>query len=512
MALLERPRWKLIGLFLAGCLVFLYLQLFVVPDVPVCLQGDQSVYLLNVIRIRDGAVIYRDFFQFTYPATEFVYVALFKLFGVRAWIPHAVLILLGLGLAWLSILLSKRLLEGAAALLPGLLFLLTAFRPWFDASHHWFSALAATGAIAAVAEKRTSGRLLLSGLCCGVATSFTQLRGLLAVIGLLVFLLWESRWAHRGTRWLLLNSCRLLGAFLLPVLAVNFYFASKVGLHQFWYSTVFFGIYFFPADAQPNTLHAYVAVVPQFVPWYRLPTLGVFLFIHALLPLVYVVVLFRYRRQAISRPDLAWDQVMLLTISGLFLFAGVVPAPSWFRLCTVSLPALVLFVWLLRSLQSGGRILIRGIWVGAIGLALAGCVERQARWHAFLNTSVGRMALFSPQTYEKYRWISDQTRPREFVFDAASAWVYFPLGLRNPAPVPYVTCTDYTRPEQVAETVEALKKNNVRLVIWAVRLDLADRDSAAGDHLGPLRSYLRAHYRVVKLLDEGREEIWERAD
>lgn len=47
------------------------------------LPGDVSVHLLNAARILDGETIYRDFFQFTLPGTELVYLALFKLTGPR---------------------------------------------------------------------------------------------------------------------------------------------------------------------------------------------------------------------------------------------------------------------------------------------------------------------------------------------------------------------------------------------------------------------------------------------
>ncbi|HEV2444447.1 MAG TPA: hypothetical protein VGS58_00935, partial [Candidatus Sulfopaludibacter sp.] len=78
-------------------------------DVPVLGTADQSIYLLNSRRMLEGQVIYRDFFQFTPPGTETLYWMLFKLWGVRAWIPEGALLGLGVALTWLSIVISRRL-------------------------------------------------------------------------------------------------------------------------------------------------------------------------------------------------------------------------------------------------------------------------------------------------------------------------------------------------------------------------------------------------------------------
>jgi hypothetical protein len=90
-----------------------------------------------------------------------IYLSLFKLVGPRVWIPSAMLIALGLSLAWLSVQVSKRVINGWAALLPALLFLTFAFR-LRDGTHHWYSAVAVRAAIAVVIEKRTLARLLFT--------------------------------------------------------------------------------------------------------------------------------------------------------------------------------------------------------------------------------------------------------------------------------------------------------------------------------------------------------------
>lgn len=141
-------------------MLFLYLDIFVLPATPTWFGGrTQAIHSHNAARMLDGEMIYRDFFQYTPPGTELVYLALFKLFGVRAWIPSGVLVALGLGCALLSIVISRRLLPSPTCYLPGLLFLATAYQRNLDASHHWYSVLAVMAALAVVIEQRTPRRL-----------------------------------------------------------------------------------------------------------------------------------------------------------------------------------------------------------------------------------------------------------------------------------------------------------------------------------------------------------------
>ena len=51
--------------FLLGCLAFLYLNRFTLPDTPIYRMGDELIYLENAVKMFDGQTLYRDFFQFT---------------------------------------------------------------------------------------------------------------------------------------------------------------------------------------------------------------------------------------------------------------------------------------------------------------------------------------------------------------------------------------------------------------------------------------------------------------
>ena len=495
-------------LFLAGfgCL---YLDAFILPHTPIY-QGDTApIYLLEATKMLEGQVIYRDFFQFTLPGTQVVYLLLFKWFGVRAWIPSAMWVVLGIGLAWTCVVISKQLLSAASVYLPSLLFLGLGFVSERDPTHHWFSTLAGMAAIAVLMAKRSPSRLAAAGALCGLATLFTQSRGFVAILGFATFLLWECRTRKQGWGWLVKAGMYLVIPFLATILPVTAYVAWKVGLGLFIKCTVVFLMKYWSKNSW-GTIYVYGADLPILPLWLEAPALLMWLFIHLLLPFVYMWFFVHYRRHAIAHPEEPWDRPMLIGIVGFFLFLGIAFSPVWFRLISVAPPALILFVWLIMPPAKLPRSLRRLVWAGGL-LALASqSVMVQTGWRGYIESPTGRAALLDPDRYENDRWVLDHTRPGDFYFQADDCDEYFLLGLRNPAEVSFVTATPYSRPEQVQNVIEMLEKHRVRFVMWSAWLDVPRTPGGDVSVLTTLRAYLRAHYHPVKRFDAPYEEVWER--
>jgi hypothetical protein len=243
-----------------------------------------------------------------------------------------------------------------------------------------------------------------------------------------------------------------------------------------------------------------------------MPLALVYLSIHILVPAVYLLFLVRYWKEARAQPDQPWDRLMLVNIVGLALFMSVALAPAFYRLCEVSLPAWIILVWLLTFPAKPERTLAGLAW--AFGLLMAFLepvrVQRHPRTRLDLPSGRTMFSLFTePDVYSRYQWISQHTRPGEFFFHADWADTYVALELQDPAQVPFVTNTDFTPPEQVEEVVQALETHRVKLVFWSLWVDIPQGISPAGDHLHPLRAYLRSHYHVVKTFANG-DQVWER--
>jgi hypothetical protein len=506
-ALAGSPRFLIFAAALFTA-TFLYLSLFVRGRAPLWLSGDQTIFLLNAERMLHGQVMYRDFFQFTLPGTEFVYLAFFKMFGMRAWIPNLSLILLGIGLTACMVLISRKVLNQKNVLLPALLFLVSSYHAMLNATHHWFSLLAMLAAVAAVIGARSLPRIALAGMFSGVAALFTHAEGLMCLLGLACFLLWERRSLHEKNN-LFSKMFSLFAAFCATLAVTCGYSIIEGGLANVWNCVVVFTLRYYSTDINANTPLIYLSF-PGVPPWSHLPTLLVWLFIYAVVPFAYVFFLVRYWRRRPGDASEPWDRLMLLNVVGWFLFLGTASSPSIMRLAAESPPAIILLVWLMERRGHNNRAPIKLLWAFGLALAVAEPWVTQSRPAYVLNLPAGRVAFASPDQRDKYAWLAARTHPEDFLLDGATLpRVYFPLNLRNPTGVPFLTTTNYTRPEQVQEAIHSLETKPVNLVIWSVDVDVPEDVHDRGDHLAPLRDYVRQHFRQVKTFPDG-DQVWER--
>ena len=494
--------------FVSLSALFLYLQVFILPGTPRLATGDQAIYLHHAARMLDGDLIYRDYDHFTFPGTDVLYATLFRLFGVRAWIPQAMLIVVGTSLVWLILVIARRVLPGNFAYLPAGVFIVFPFSSYLDATHHWFSLVSVTAALAVLIEERTRLRLLGAGVLTGIATFFTQSMGLL-VAGFALFLLWEYRRDNQGWRSLVWKEASLLFGFLTAISACMAYFVWKVGLKTIFYYTVVFVARYYPADWF-NNWHVYLTGRPQLHAWTTWFDLPAFVLIHLIVPYIYIVFLVVYARHQKQPRDL-WLRLVLINVVGVFLFLTVASAPAYSRLYVVSPPAIVLLVWFLSTASKVQRVLSRMAWVSVLVFFVARPVVTQIQWKAYLDLPTGRTAILNPVLYEKCSWMLQTTKPGEYFF--GDHLLSFTLRLRNSGRVPFLRPTDYTRPEEVADAVQGLEKFHVRLVSWYIGLD-REKDAALhpeGNHLAPFRQYLHVHYHLAKIFANG-DQLWGRND
>jgi hypothetical protein len=111
--------------------------------------------------------------------------------------------------------------------------------------------------------------------------------------------------------------------------------------------------------------------------------------------------------------------------------------------------------------------------------------------------------------YEEYRYAMGRTCRGQLMFGPSP--ILFALQVQNPAPIDSFVPFDYTRPEQVTATIQALELNKVPLLVLHPAMFTDPDSKPASDHLDPLRAYLAGHYRVTTTFKTG-EELWERID
>ena len=501
------------AVFLLAALSFLYCFLFIAPFVPTEGNGigDSLLNLAPGQRMYQGEMIYRDVFEFLTPGTALVNFLMFKIFGLRPWIPDLLALLIGLALAALGVAISRKLMRPSLALLPSATFIVSERAFLNDPTHHWYSLLAAIAAIAVLLKRRTAARIAAAGMFCGLCACFTQTSGLAVVVGFAVFLWWESSQKHEDWRRLLRKEAWLLTSFLATFLAVIVYFIFEAGPARFFWCTVVFVLKYHPREVPANKLLVIMAEFPALTSLRTfLYSFAHWLFLFAVTPLIFILFFGRYWRNSSAKPVEYWERPMLVAIVGLFLLLSIVPAPDGFRMAVSAFPALILLVWFLDSPRKLARGLVAAITVATLVIALYSVVGHEPHPVGIMATPHGKLAFTDPALYQEDLWIQQHTHPSEYFYEPLSQDAYFYLDLRNPTPLSSIENNGYTPPEQVADIVRGLERHQVRYILWSPQaLDVSQSsENPSNDYLGPLRNYVHSHYILVKTFANS-DQAWE---
>jgi hypothetical protein len=276
------------------------------------------------------------------------------------------------------------------------------------------------------------------------------------VFGLTFFVFWEQRNYLANSHLLRRRLASLLSAYAVTMALICGYLVLKVGFWTLWESDVVFPLRYYPLDKANNTFRSYMMGWPSLKPWTQLPAFTVSCLIYALVPSVYILFLLYYHRHRKERSAEPWDKLMLLTIVGCSLFCGVATAPALVRLCSISAPAIVLFVWLLGATSSYRKLPMKLLWTWTLALAV---VEPWPTWlhHSFvLDLPAGRLG-FRRGGGREYAWLAPRIHPPEYMVDSSTR-LYFPLRLENPSKIPSITNNGYTTAEQVQDVIDSLER------------------------------------------------------
>jgi hypothetical protein len=452
------PRYYPAGV-IAGSFVYLYANLFVLPGTPFLLGGDQALFWTNAQRLLHGELIYRDFLEFTPPGTDLVFLGAFRLLGSWIGVPNIVLLVLGVGLTWLCFCIARSFLKPAHAALAAALFLVFDYGKILNGTHHWFSMAAVMGAVAVLQGPRTPARAAIAGALLGVATFFTQTKGVVAAVGIGAYLIWEHRSRHLPL---------LLLALTAAWAALSSYFIASVGLGQLWYFQVTY-------------LLQYVSHAAADTPDWIRTLFGIeFLAVLVAVPIVYALAI--------------WKRIDLLGFVGVALFVEVAYSPNWVRLYCVVMPAIILFVWL----SSRWRYAPAAMWSALVCVAAWQTGSRHHQQSVVVALPTGHAAT-TAATAGKLVWLAAHTSPGELLFEARWVDVYLPLGVRNPLFTDMLEGGHEYRPEFIDRSLRQLQTLRVRYVIWSPRLE----------KFANFHGFLTEHYAHVLTFPD-QDEVWAR--
>ncbi len=305
----------------------------------------------------------------------------------------------------------------------------------------------------------------------------------------------------------------------LVVILVNAYFVAILGLRQFYELIVGFSLKYYRADTRWNTWQAYLSDRPPF-DLHRLKYFVEWWAIYSLFPWIFLIFFAFYWRSTRSGgekcgiPDSEWQSLVLLNLIGLALFASVSYAPAFDMACFSALPGFIVAVWFASLIAGRFRPILIGLtWsVGILSLVRASIIT-QMHPVTYLETPSGQVAFEAAEDYALYAWFKPRLRPAEYLFRSSGPDLNFYFDLSDPTSMQFLTFTDYTRPEQVQSVIEGLERHEVRFVLWWTYME-GPGSHSRGDHLDPLREYLRAHYRQTMTFSRGpdalEDQLWER--
>lgn len=495
----ERRRRSRYGTFLLViCSLYLAANLFANPETPFLIGGDQVFFWTRAQQMFYGEHIYRDFFEFTPPGTDLIYLGAFELFGPRIWVVNLVVLLLGISLSWLCWRIASSIMKPAQAALAVALFVVMVYGKLLNGTHHFFSLLAVLGALAVIIQTRTPLRIAAAGVLLGVATFITQTRGPFAALAVSGYLFWErfqlkESWPSQMKRQML-----LIASLAVTWIVSSSYLIASVGWRKLWFFQITYAGQFSVIDWGLTGTG-----VPGKLSWAAAPQVFQALFAYVLVPTVYVISIWlclRKRRPVTFETRL---RVALIAAVGTSMFVEIVPSATWFRFYCVSAPAVILLVWILRSTVSGrAAVYVTNLLFAVLlGLASHQTLSRHTQAPIITNLPGGSAALTAQQA-EPLKWLAAHTRPGQFLFQASWPGVYLPLSLRDPLFLDEVQTDFQNRLGYLELSTRQLQAKQVQYVLWSNDLNARMSD------LVVFYDFLQKHYRRVWTFSD-QDEVWE---
>lgn len=489
------------GILILTTALAVYFLLFKFPATPIFSESDQLIFIHEATRLLNGEVMYRDFFEFTFPGTQVLYQILLSIFGQTYSILPVTIIVLGVCLSSTCFLISREVITGPFKYLPPLFFVFFGFR-WFglDGSHRLFSVLFVLIAVLLLLKGRGIAAYALAGSVCALASFFTQQRGIVMVGAITLFAVIEGMALRSPLRETFRNIAILWGIFLAVITGLTFYFVYAAGAGNFFFATLEFPIRFYGYSTANNSNVYFDDLAKAAQGAQSLSGMMFFLaslFYAVLLPasIAAIVVALIAKRRNLHWSDVR-NPILLLVVWICFTATTAGHSPG--RLFQMTIPSLVLLGW---SLSKIGRVvrfeksLTAAIACVLFSFGFFQAVRMQTHWDfRTLDIAAGQVAFISSEQAQFYEHLSKLTQSGDYVYQPTQPFVYFPLGLRNPTRMSQVWPSDYTRPEQVGSVVQDLEVHRPHYIVWTNTYSKPDTARDPGDHTGLLARFVESNY------------------
>lgn len=421
--------------------------------------GDEGTLVHNAVRVAEGEIPYRDFFEVMAPGTFFALSWFFKLFGAGWAVSRLYLLLGALGILLLLLHLAWKLRPGPRALYPAFFYLAISFPKWPAVSHHWDSTLAALASFALFihwTDKRNTASLAAAGLLAGVTTCFVQQKGVLLFAGYLVLVAWSL---YRRPD-MLRSLAGLTAAYSIPGLALVAYFYSVGAASHLFYANVTW-----PLEKYHN-----VNVVPYAYFLGRhfdnAQGAGFLLAGFVVLPLIAVAALpgLLAILRLLGRASEAPAQTLPFWVSGAALWLSELHRADMPHLIYGSPVLIVLACYLFERARFRGRTL--ALWVFTASLAVFAAGNLYTALSARIRIETRRGAVYAHQPDEALAHIQSAAPAGSDIF----VYPYYPMyyyltATRNPTRYS-ILMYRMNSASQFQEVMRSLEAGPTRHVLW----------------------------------------------
>jgi hypothetical protein len=510
---------KLDVLLIALAAVFIYLVVFKLPHFAIFHEADHLIFLYDADRMLRGEVIYRDFFQFTFPGTQALYYLIFLVFGPKYMVTSIAVLFTGVVLFAIGLLMSKRVIGGPLAYIPPLIYIFFGFR-WFGAegSHRLFFPVFFYSAIMILMKGRSRALLISAAVACAFASFFTQQRGIVAVMGIILFLFIDASQSSLTIGRTLSDSLLVVAVFLITLALLCMPFAYSAGVDEFIRSTImhpsqFYGLH---PDNTPAVFFAELRRALQIDAPGKIISAAAAMLYGIIAPLTHLAFLAYFARRRRHHDWSFWREPTLLAVMGTVMLIGSA-APMHVRFFNTSMPSLILLVWLAARIDPVRRYHRRVALAFATVLITAGfvpVVRLQARADVRIEQlPAGPVAVVQPnEQFGRFIWLRDNTKPGDHVYEVYEPFINFPLQLRNPTPIGQVFPYGYTPREHVEAVITSLNERRPRYIVWDNSYNIPDEQRRPGDHTGPLAKFVAGNYvptGPVYMIDGHPIQVWQ---
>jgi hypothetical protein len=477
--------------------------------------GDEGSIVYGAVRVTEGAVPYRDFFEVMGPGTFYGLALWFKLLGT-SWLTSRVAVLTTALVSACSIYYATtRQYRGRFALLPAALYTIVTLPSWPGANHHFDSnmwALLAFALSASVVHLTRSGSVLV-GVLAGLAATIMPQKGVLLVAAICLGRLMDGA-RPRAWRRAAADTLWVIAPFLMVGASVVVFFWSQDALSDLvyanliWPATRYHSVNVVPYgyDLGEMSYGRLAPLLTAVLPWPLAAAAAVLVTVPFIVVLVLPIAgaafllkeVARRRRTASPATSVPWTY----WCAGFALFASEFHRMDLMHLAYGS-PILLIAtsVWLSRASGSAALITRRMLISSVASLAVLLALTVIAPATTTTKTRIGDVQLSSQDDALNFLHENVPAGEQVFVYPYYPMY-YFLADVRNPTRYS-ILMYHINTPAQFDEVIRDLEAGQIRYVLWDTWVAGANLTQWFPGYQEPpadeqrLEQYLNGHYEVV---------------